>query len=202
MAPVLVRLAGGGVRTARKVDVTGVVRNARRLAQDARLLKDHERYASPYVLAIISFEEIGKMLIKLWGLPASKSHISKQLAVTSLLIANDVVKEFGPLDQIEKQQIQRVAKAVDESPAGRLSKAIRCLIPLRSLAFALSESRRKEPSSLLNTSVSNGASASRSFARGGMRRRCPGHQSYSLGNLRTFSILSINTVTGGPKPTG
>jgi hypothetical protein len=66
MAPVLVRLAGGGVRTARKVDVTGVMRNARRLAQDVRLLKDHERYASAYVL-----EEIGKMLIKLW------EHLSK-----------------------------------------------------------------------------------------------------------------------------
>jgi AbiV family abortive infection protein len=137
MAPVLVRLAGGGVRTARKVDVTGVVRNARRLAQDARLLKDHERYASAYVLAIISFEEIGKMLIKLWGLPASKSHISKQLAVTSLLIANDVVKEFGPLDQIEKQQIERVAKAVNESPAGRLTRIVELAFIDQTKQFAL-----------------------------------------------------------------
>ena len=108
-----------------KVDVTGVVSNARRLAQDATLLKDHGRYASAYVLAIISLEEIGKMLIKLWGLPASKSHVSKQRAVTSLFVADWAVKEFGSFKQIPKEQAEHIAKAMSESDAGRFNFSLR-----------------------------------------------------------------------------
>ena len=123
--------------TTGNVDVTGIVSNARRLAQDARLLNKYERYASAYALAILSFEEIGKMLIKLWGLPASKSHVSKQRAVSSLLIAEAVVKEFGPLKNIKKEQLIQVANAVSESSAGQIDRIIDTTFIDKTKQFAL-----------------------------------------------------------------
>jgi AbiV family abortive infection protein len=125
------------VTAASKVDVIGVVLNATRLAEDARLLTDHERYASAYALAILSFEEIGKMLIKLWGLPGSKGHISKQRAVASLLMAEGVVKKFGPLRDMEREELVRVANAVSESDAGQLAQIVETTFIDKAKQFAL-----------------------------------------------------------------
>ena len=65
-----------------------VISNAKRLVRDAELLKDHERYASAYALAILGLEEIGKVILKRWGEPDKERrwHLSKQMAVSSLLI--------------------------------------------------------------------------------------------------------------------
>jgi AbiV family abortive infection protein len=76
---------------------TAIVANAARLLSDAKLLKDHERHVSAFALAVLALEEIGKLLLKLWGVTERKGydHLSKQRAVASLLLARFVAKEFA-----------------------------------------------------------------------------------------------------------
>jgi AbiV family abortive infection protein len=82
-----------------------VLLNARRLHQDAELLAKRKRFSSAYALALLSIEEIGKVLIDLWAdeslwaseaVPQVKSrhfnfHIRKQVAFASLLVAAEVL---------------------------------------------------------------------------------------------------------------
>src|ERR1700722_19990855 len=92
-----------------------VISNAKRLLRDAVLLKDHERYASAYALAILGLEEIGKVILKRWGEPDKERrwHLNKQMAVASLLI-NDAVmqkvrQEISDPSQLTPEVFQRAA---------------------------------------------------------------------------------------------
>ena len=57
-----------------------VISNAKRLVRDAVLLKDHERYASAYALAILGLEEIGKVILKRWGEPDKEETLAPEQA--------------------------------------------------------------------------------------------------------------------------
>jgi len=109
---------------------TLIIENAARLLRDAKLLADHERFASAFALAVLGVEEIGKVVLDIWGRakPLSKPivrrtvHIRKQAAIGSLLLASFAVKEFGDLDAevaIADDLIERVSKAFQDSPEGK-----------------------------------------------------------------------------------
>ena len=109
---------------------TLIVENAARLLRDAKLLADHERFASAFALAVIALEEIGKVILNIWGRakPLSKpivrrsAHLRKQAAVGSLLVASFAVDKFGDLDAevpITDDLVERVAKAFFDSPEGK-----------------------------------------------------------------------------------
>jgi AbiV family abortive infection protein len=107
-----------------------VIGNAKRLMRDAVLLKDHERYASAYALAILGLEEIGKVILKRWGLPDNEGrwHLPKQMAVASLLVSEDLLRrirdEASDLSQLTPEVFLRAARAVGEAKAGRFSAAV------------------------------------------------------------------------------
>jgi AbiV family abortive infection protein len=76
--------------------VPPVVRNARRLLADADLLAENGRYASAFVLATLAFEEVGKVVLAVWGddlavkaaLKGATQHVQKQSAAAALLLAD------------------------------------------------------------------------------------------------------------------
>jgi len=53
-------------------DLSRIRRNAKRLLRDAKLLSDNKRYASAFALAVLGLEEIGKVILKRWGLPGNE----------------------------------------------------------------------------------------------------------------------------------
>jgi len=88
--------------------------------QDATFLVDHTRFASAFALAVLGVEEIGKVILDIWGsaAPLSKpvvrrtAHIRKQAAVSSLLLGSFAVKEFGTaVDDANEELVERVAEA-------------------------------------------------------------------------------------------
>jgi AbiV family abortive infection protein len=104
---------------------TAVIANAARLLQDANLLVDHTRFASAFALAVLGVEEIGKVILDIWGstAPLSKpvvrrsAHIRKQAAVSSLMLASFAVREFGTVvDDANEELVQRVAAAFSLKP--------------------------------------------------------------------------------------
>jgi AbiV family abortive infection protein len=107
-----------------------VISNAKRLVRDAVLLKDHERYASAYALAILGLEEIGKVILKRWGEPDKESrwHLNKQMAVSSLVVMGDamqkVQQEISDPSQLTPEVFQRVARAVVEGETGHFSATV------------------------------------------------------------------------------
>jgi AbiV family abortive infection protein len=137
--------ASGGVRVAlclmccdiagmERDERTAVIANAARLLQDAKLLVDHTRFASAFALAVLGVEEIGKVILDIWGsgaAPLSKpvvrrsAHIRKQAAVSSLLLGSFAVREFGTVvDDANEELIQRVAEAFRLSPEGQLMSQV------------------------------------------------------------------------------
>ncbi len=110
---------------------TAVVANAARLLSDAKLLIDHGRHASAFALAVL-VEEIGKLLLKLWGVPEGTGydHLSKQRAVASLLIGLFLAKEFGSEieagsnAELDEGLVERAAKAMYESEHGRFDSFV------------------------------------------------------------------------------
>jgi AbiV family abortive infection protein len=74
-----------------------VIGNAKRLLRDAALLNQHGGHASAFALAVLGLEEIGKAILRLWDLsdhrPGYLYHLSKQRAVSSLLMVDAVVHE-------------------------------------------------------------------------------------------------------------
>ena len=111
---------------------TAVVANAARLLSDGKLLIDHGRHASAFALAVLALEEIGKLLLKLWGVPEGKGydHLSKQRAVASLLIGLFLAKEFGSEieagsnAELDEGLVERAAKAMYESEHGRFDSFV------------------------------------------------------------------------------
>lgn len=112
-----------------------IVSNAVRLLKDAKLLVDNERYASAFALSVLALEEIGKVVLDLWD--ASQSvpkagkrpslHLRKQAAVSSLLLAQYTTKELDDLvssGPMTSELIERVARAMYESEAGRFARLV------------------------------------------------------------------------------
>jgi len=104
--------------------------NAKRLLRDAVLLNDHGRHASAFALAVLGLEEIRKVIPKRWNLPDSERrlHLSKQMAVSSLLIMDDAVRKVqqevsGP-SEFTPDVRERIARAVVDGEAGHFSQLV------------------------------------------------------------------------------
>src|SRR3546814_19474377 len=84
-----------------------ILANAKRLADDSRLLIENERTYSAIMLAIFAIEELGKALIGRWGVRnlgnnrAYPTHIEKQSA-TFALLAGDEIQQIGRASGREK----------------------------------------------------------------------------------------------------
>jgi AbiV family abortive infection protein len=109
---------------------TLIVENAARLLRDAKLLVDHQRFASAFALAVLGVEEIGKVILDIWERngPLAKPiirrtpHLRKQAAVRSLMLASFAVAQFGDMDAkvvITDDLIERISKAFHDSPEGK-----------------------------------------------------------------------------------
>jgi AbiV family abortive infection protein len=112
---------------------TAIIANAARLLKDAKLLVDHERYASAFALSVLALEEIGKVVLDLWGNPEARpklskrskrpsAHVKKQAAVSSLLLAEAVMKELGEViisGSVDDELVERVARFMHENDSGR-----------------------------------------------------------------------------------
>lgn len=109
---------------------TLIIANSARLLADAKLLADHGRFASAFALALLGVEEIGKVILDLWGnaeplskpIVRRKAHVRKQAAVGSLLLASFAVQEFGDLDAevtVTDEVIERVNAALQSSSEGQ-----------------------------------------------------------------------------------
>jgi AbiV family abortive infection protein len=116
-------------------DLSRIKRNAKRLLRDAKLLSDNKRYASAFALAVLGLEEIGKSILRQWNLSNYSGHLNKQLAVSSLLMADALIRSFpkprkGMIDPAEISRpssdatLKRIVKAAMESEAGRFSKLV------------------------------------------------------------------------------
>jgi AbiV family abortive infection protein len=108
--------------------IKDAISNGLRLLDDAKLLHEHARYASAYALSVLAMEELGKALLKTWVIPdkgRGYSHLTKQRAVASLLLAQFIEMEFGHEIKTgwegNEDLIDRVAKALAESKAGKFS---------------------------------------------------------------------------------
>jgi AbiV family abortive infection protein len=111
-------------------DHTLIIANAARLLADAKLLVDHDRFASAFALAVLGVEEIGKVVLDIWGRvkPLSKpvirrsQHICKQAAVGSLVLASFAVEQFGDMEAevpITDDLIKHIGKAFQNSHEGQ-----------------------------------------------------------------------------------
>lgn len=106
-----------------------IMANAARLLADAKILVDHARFASAFALAVLGVEEIGKVILDIWEtaepLPKPKirksSHLRKQSAVGSVLLASFALKEHSGIVEapITDELIEGVAKAFHDSLEGR-----------------------------------------------------------------------------------
>lgn len=104
--------------------VAPIMENVVRLADDVALLRDADRHASAFVLAVIHLEEIGKLIIRMWrhiglDLPVreQRDHVSKQSAVFSLVLAADLKDKI--ISQLHGQAIDEVVIAqMAEQAAG------------------------------------------------------------------------------------
>jgi AbiV family abortive infection protein len=111
------------------------IANSARLLGDAKLLAEHARFASAFALAALGVEEIGKVILEIWGNvePLSKpivrrtAHVRKQAAVGSLLLASFAVREFGDLHievTVTDELIQRVSTAFHDSKEGQFLRHV------------------------------------------------------------------------------
>lgn len=95
-----------------------IVANAERLLADAKLLNENGGYASAYALAILALEEIGKVILRLWDVSEPKGrrhdHLSKQQAVASLLLGEDLVHRVPTIKG--RRSLVDLPKAWSESP--------------------------------------------------------------------------------------
>jgi AbiV family abortive infection protein len=109
---------------------TAILANAARLLKDAKLLVGYERYASAFALSVLALEEIGKVVLDLWGKSEAQpklnkrpsAHVKKQAAVSSLLLAESVAKELGEAimsGQASDELVERVTSFLHGSESGR-----------------------------------------------------------------------------------
>jgi AbiV len=118
-------------------DLSRIRRNAKRLLRDAKLLSDNKRHASAFALAVLGLEEIGKSILRLWDLSDySSGHLHKQLAVSSLLMADAVIREaqkprgLGMIHPTSRSRslppgvLESIIKTAMESEAGCFSQSL------------------------------------------------------------------------------
>ncbi len=116
-------------------DPTPIVSNAARLLRDAKLLADNERFASAFALAVLALEEVGKVVLTLWDYSNNtrksnnrlSSHLRKQSAVSSLLLAKYITSELDDViaaEPMTDELIERVARAMFESEAGKFDRLV------------------------------------------------------------------------------
>jgi hypothetical protein len=117
-------------------DLSRIKRNAKRLLRDAKLLSDNKRYASAFAVAVLGLEEIGKSILRQWNLSNYSGHLNKQLAVSSLLIVDAVIREaqkprgLGMIHPTSRSRsfpsgvLESIIKTAMESEAGRFSKLV------------------------------------------------------------------------------
>jgi AbiV family abortive infection protein len=109
---------------------TEIVLNALRLLEDAKLLRDNERYASSFALATIALEEVGKLIINIWQsqkpLIFHKSgritHRRKQAAASALLLAKqaeEIAREVDPNVPIDDELVSLLAEELIKTDAMR-----------------------------------------------------------------------------------
>jgi hypothetical protein len=90
-----------------------ILENANRLIEDAEILFSHDRFASAFGLAVLSLEEVGKLLLRLWAsdplMIREKRkygyHRVKQNVVACLYMANRSV--VGIVQYLESQGLDR-----------------------------------------------------------------------------------------------
>jgi hypothetical protein len=130
-------------------DIGRVKTNALRLLRDANLLSDNARHASAFALAVLGLEEIGKSILLKWNLAKySSGHVYKQVAVSSLLMADSVMRgartpRKGMVDPGEigrppsPAALERIIKIAMESELGRFSQSIdvKALDKMKQFAF-------------------------------------------------------------------
>jgi AbiV family abortive infection protein len=110
-----------------------ILGNATRLLDDARLLVNHQRYASAFALAVLAVEEIGKVLLKGWHSEGplakpkerSSAHVKKQTAVASLLLGAMLVRTFPNGVDWQRLNLDALTNAFNESEEGRFFQLIR-----------------------------------------------------------------------------
>jgi AbiV family abortive infection protein len=119
-----------------KDDLSRIRSNAARLLRDAKLLSDHERHASAFALAVLGLEEIGKSILLKWDLSKySSGHVYKQVAVSSLLMADTVMREAqtprrGMIYPAEVGRppsptaLERIIRTAMDSEAGRFNQSV------------------------------------------------------------------------------
>jgi hypothetical protein len=111
-------------------DIRRIIGNAKRLLRDAKLLSDNERYASAFALAVLGMEEIGKALLSFWGMSKHSSwHVYKQAAVTSLLIADGILRGAqasagGSGIAPSSAELERIIGTVFDSETGSFSLSV------------------------------------------------------------------------------
>ena len=132
-----------------KDDLSRIRSNATRLLRDAKLLSDNERHASAYALAVLGLEEIGKVILRRWDLSKfSSGHVHKQVAVSSLLMADAVMRgaqtpRKGMVDPAEigrppsHAALERIIRNAMESEVGRFSQSVdaKALDRMKQFAF-------------------------------------------------------------------
>jgi AbiV family abortive infection protein len=93
-----------------------IVENSKRLAEDATVLRDSNRHLSATILAVLAIEELGKAIIRYWGVSniASKrkfpTHVEKQSALFALLSAYEMyeLRELGKLDVDKHESMHEI----------------------------------------------------------------------------------------------
>ena len=97
----------------------GLVANFVRLLKDAELLRNHQRYQSAYALGLIALEEIAKVILVRWETMypnlnkdrRRNQHLTKQAALTCLLVADSLAPEYDYLmadDEPWRQKMPQV----------------------------------------------------------------------------------------------
>lgn len=108
-------------------EMHAIFANVARLARDAKLLSDNQRYASAFALVIIAVEEIGKIILRSWNIAGPvkakrrTAHISKQSAFAAVLLANHSIQAFG--DRINEDYaalLSELAQSYNSSAVGKL----------------------------------------------------------------------------------
>jgi len=110
-----------------------IIDNARRLAADARLLSENERFASAFALAVLGLEEVGKLLFRRWQSDEEfckltkkySAHRIKQAIVSSIYLAditrttvNQYLDENGYVlypKELTEEEIKRIAPPLGEN---------------------------------------------------------------------------------------
>lgn len=127
----------------RRAMLERIVMNAHRLLSDADLLMSHRRGGSAIALSVLALEEVGKIVLDLWGNPDELRqvdrrwtyHRRKQAAATMLLQSDQAIsKTFTLLKSIEgvsgitsevaKDFRENLAKSIASSKEAKLSRYV------------------------------------------------------------------------------